>query len=93
MTPLYQIDTLREFVSPHQPQIATLISDLTRLVSVLTADVEHEESLAGVRNFADPAYPVLARNLRTRRENIRATIASLEAATGSAPKVAVRQGQ
>src|SRR5215813_4368985 len=32
----------------------------------------------GVRNVADPTYPVLARSPRARRENIEATVASLE---------------
>jgi len=42
-------------------------------------DIEHEEAWAGVRDLSDPAYPMLARSLRARRENIGATIASLEA--------------
>ena len=50
----------------------------TRSVEALTADLEHEEMRSGVRDVADPAYPVLARSLRTRRENIGATIAMLE---------------
>jgi hypothetical protein len=36
------------------------------------------ESGQGVRELADPAYPVLARSLRMRREHIGATIATLE---------------
>ena len=69
-------------------QIATLIGDLWRSVEVLTADIEHEEKHSGARNVADPTYPVLARSLRARRENLGATIASLEALTRSAPKAA-----
>jgi hypothetical protein len=59
-------------------QIATFIGSLSRSVELLTADIEHEEARAGVRDLADPTYPVLARSLRARRYNIRATIASLE---------------
>ena len=69
-------------------QIATLASDLSRLVTLLTADIEHEETRAGVHDLEDPAYPVLARVLRARRENIRATIATLEAVVHRAPKAA-----
>jgi hypothetical protein len=47
-------------------------------VDILTADIEHEESRVGVRDMSDPGYPVLARSLRARRENIGATIAMLE---------------
>jgi hypothetical protein len=59
-------------------QIATLIGDLSRSVDILSADIEHEEARAGVRDVSDPTYPVLARSLRARRENIGATIALLE---------------
>ena len=59
-------------------QIATLIGSLSRSVALLTVDIEHEEARAGVRDLSDPTYSVLARSLRERRENIRATIASLE---------------
>ena len=45
---------------------------------MLTVDIEHEETQAGVRDLADPAYPVLARSLRVRRDNVTATIAMLE---------------
>jgi hypothetical protein len=50
-------------------------------------DIEHEEKCVGVRDLADPAYPVLARSLRVRRENIGATIAMLE--NLRAPKASV----
>jgi hypothetical protein len=59
-------------------QIATFIGRLSRSVELLTADIEHEEARAGVRDLADPAYPVSARSLRARSENIGATIAMLE---------------
>jgi hypothetical protein len=58
------------------------------LVNILSADIEHEEERAGVRDVCDPAYPVLARSLRARRENIGATIASLEALVQETAKAA-----
>jgi hypothetical protein len=75
----YLPETRRRTAANNRVQIATLIGDLWRSVEVLTADIEHEEMCSGVRNLADPNYPVLARSLRARRENIRATIAALEA--------------
>jgi hypothetical protein len=84
----YLTETLRKAAATNRLQIATLIGDLWRSVEVLTADIEHEEKRSGVRNVSDPTYPVLARSLRSRRENIGATIASLEAAIAPAPKVA-----
>jgi hypothetical protein len=74
----YLPETLRRTAATNRVQIATLIGDLWRSVEVLSDDTEYEELRAGVHNVADPAYPVLARSLRTRRENIGTTIAMLE---------------
>jgi hypothetical protein len=74
----YISETLRETAAINELRIATLIADLSRSVALLTVDIEHEEARAGVRDLSDPAYSVLARSLRTRRDNIGATIASLE---------------
>jgi hypothetical protein len=75
----YLIETPRRTAAVNGLQIATLIGSLSRSVELLTVDIEHEEARAGVRDLADPAYPVLARSIRARRDNIRTTIASLEA--------------
>jgi hypothetical protein len=74
----YLFETLRDTAATHRLQIATLINDLTRLMDVLAADIEHEEERAGVRDLKDPAYPVLARTLTARRNNIGATIGALQ---------------
>jgi hypothetical protein len=74
----FLIETLRGTAAVNRLQIATLIGDLSRKVTILTADIAHEEARAGVRDLSDPAYPVLARSLRVRRDNIVATIAMLE---------------
>ena len=74
----YLLETPRGTAAINGLQIATLIGSLSRSVALLTVDIEHEEARAGVRDLSDPTYSVLARSLRTRRDNIRATIASLE---------------
>ena len=55
---------------------------------LLTVDIEPEEARAGIRDLSDPAYPVLARSLRTRTAPTttehRATMAALEARAGNA---------
>ena len=84
----YLPDTLRRTAAAKELQIATLVANLTRTFSILTVDIEHEEQRAGVRDLADPGYPALARSLRVRKENIGATIASLEAAIRGIPKAA-----
>ena len=88
----YPIETLRDALAINRLRIATLIRDLSRLVEILTADIEHEETRSGTRNLADLNYPVLARNLRARRDNLGATIVSLEVAlqgTSKAPEKAL----
>jgi len=74
----------RRFETDSQPeaqelsQISTLISDLDRIIAILGADIETEEEHARVRELADPTYPVLARSLRARRDNLAATIDALQ---------------
>jgi hypothetical protein len=82
------IETLRGTAATNRLQIATLIETLLRSVELLTVDIENDEVRAGVRDLSDPTYPVLARSLRARRENIRATIASLEMLDEETPKAA-----
>ena len=84
----FLIETLRGTAAVNRLQIATLIGNLSRSVELLTVDIEHEETQAGVRDLADPAYPVLARSLRARRENIKETIALLEGLVQRIPKAA-----
>ena len=67
----YRAESLRGMAATNRLQIATLIGDLWQSVEVLTADIEREEMRSGVRNVADPTYPVLVRSLRSRRNNIR----------------------
>ncbi|KRR18180.1 hypothetical protein CQ14_24960 [Bradyrhizobium lablabi] len=59
--------------------MAKLIESLARSVELLSIEIEHEEARAGVYDLSAVTYPVLARSLRSRKENIRITIASLEA--------------
>ena len=74
----FLIETLRGTTAVNGLHIATLIGNLSRSVELLTGDIEHEEARAGVYDLSNPAYPVLARSLRGRRDNIGATIALLE---------------
>jgi hypothetical protein len=84
----YLVETVQRRAGANRLRIATLISDLSRTVDILTADIEHEEARAAVRDVSDPAYPVLARSLRVRRENIRVTIVSLKALVQETAKAA-----
>jgi hypothetical protein len=59
-------------------QIRKVIVDLDRTVQFLDCDVATEEKRARVSDRSDPAYPILARALAARRDNLRYTIAALE---------------
>jgi hypothetical protein len=59
-------------------QIRTLIVNLERTVGILNCDIATEEECAGVSDRADAAYPILARTLAARRDNLKDTIAALE---------------
>ena len=84
----YLPETPRRTAGANRLQIETLIAKLSRTVALLTADIEHEEARAGVRDRSDPAYPVLARSQRMRRDNIRMTVAALEELVQGTPKAA-----
>jgi hypothetical protein len=68
-------------------KLQALINDLRRRVQLLDADIQHEEKRTGISNVSNTSYPILAGNLRTRRDNLLATITTLEsqlAETGDA---------
>ena len=58
--------------------IEALIVDLRRRAQLLDDDIAAEEERARVCNHSDAAYPIAARILAVRRENVKATIAMLE---------------
>ena len=61
-----------------QERTKRFISDLRRLVRLLEVDIEVEEERTGILDLTNMNYPVLARKLRVRRENLTATISRLE---------------
>lgn len=59
-------------------QLQALISDLRWRMQMLDADIREEERRAGISDPKNLAYPMLAQNLRARRDNIRVSITILE---------------
>jgi hypothetical protein len=55
-----------------------LISNIDRHAQLLDQDIAEEEERAQVFYPSHPAYPILARALMARRDNLRTTIAALE---------------
>jgi hypothetical protein len=55
-----------------------MLVDLNRIVEILASDIATEEERSRVSDRSDPAYPMLARTLGERRDNLKFTIAALE---------------
>jgi hypothetical protein len=66
-------------------RISALISNIDRHVRILDCDIAAEEERARVSDRRDAAYPILARTLAARRNNLRDTIAALETRLASRP--------
>ena len=55
-----------------------MIVDIDRTVRLLNCDITTEEERVGISDRSNAAYPILARMLATRRDNLKDTIAALE---------------
>jgi hypothetical protein len=77
MRPTSRLETL-----PNDPRanmkLHALIADLRWRVQLLDSDIHGEEKRTGIFDVSDIAYPVLARNLRGRRDNLLVTITMLQ---------------
>ena len=59
-------------------KLRALVSDLHLQVHFLDRGIHDEEQRTGILDLANIAYPILARTLRARRDNLLATIRVLE---------------
>jgi hypothetical protein len=59
-------------------KLQALIADLRWRAHLLESDVQDEEKRAGIFDVSNIAYPIIAKNLRARRDNLLVTIAALE---------------
>jgi septation ring formation regulator EzrA len=59
-------------------QTKTLIADITRIVRILDSDIAAEEEHTRVYDRSQVEYPMLARTMATRRDNLVNTISALE---------------
>jgi hypothetical protein len=57
--------------------ITAMMDDLRRIVEILDCDVATEEVRARVFDKSDALYPILARTLAARRDNLKLTVAAL----------------
>jgi hypothetical protein len=58
--------------------IERMTDDLNRTVQILNIHISTEEERVRIFDRSDPAYPVLARTLIARRDNLLVTIAALK---------------
>ena len=76
---MYQSETLLRPRENRGLQLSILIADLHRAVALIDADIRAEEERVNAFDHSSPTYPVMARHLRVRRDNLLATISLLEA--------------
>jgi hypothetical protein len=60
-----------------------MIADMRRVVELLDSSVNAEEERTTFRDRTDGRYPILARQFAERRDNLKVTIATLEARLSS----------
>jgi hypothetical protein len=68
-------------------QTKELIADINRVVQILDSDIAAEEEQASVFDRSRVDYPILARTLAARRDNLLGTIAALEQRLVNLPAV------
>jgi hypothetical protein len=74
-----RFETGRETAVREIAVIGKILADLVRTVRLIESDIAAEEARAGVSDRSDVKYPMLARTLSERRDNLKRTIAGLEA--------------
>ena len=77
MPPMSRLETILNHPSTAM-KLQALTADLCWRVQLLESDIQDEEKRMGISNLSNSAYPIFARNLRTRRDNLLATITMLE---------------
>ncbi len=63
-----------------------MIADMRRFVSHLESEIAMEEDRAKVHDEGNFAYPIVAKTMRARRDNLNLTIAALDAQVQSADR-------
>ncbi len=74
------METRRHFENARREatQIGTMLSDLDRTIRLLECDIALHEANARVKDPAYFEYPIAARTMAARRDNLKMTVAMLE---------------
>jgi len=78
MAKLHHSGNVKETALKQAAVIRGMLNDLDRSIHFLNIDISTEEERGRVLDRSDPAYPILARTLATRRDNLKVTVAALE---------------
>ncbi len=73
-----RFETARESAVREVRVISKMLADLVRTVQLIESDIAAEEGPARISDRSDAKYPILARTLIGRRDNLKVTIAALE---------------
>jgi hypothetical protein len=78
MAKLRHSGTTQETALRQAAVLRGMIYDLGRTIHILNIDILTEEERVRIFDRSDPAYPILARTLTGRRDNLIVTVADLE---------------
>ncbi len=73
-----RFETARESAVREVAAISKMLADLVRTVQLIESEIAAEEERTRVSDRSDVKYPILARTLIERRDNLKMTIAALE---------------
>jgi predicted DNA binding CopG/RHH family protein len=74
MMPLLRSATIEQPASDDVGRVRRLIDNLRNSLETMTADIEAEERQSQVSDVEDIGYSTLAKSLRARHDNLKATI-------------------
>jgi hypothetical protein len=77
MAKLHHSGTAQETALRQAAVIRGMMHDLGRTIQILNIDILTEEERVLIFDRSDPAYPILARTLTARRDNLIVTVADL----------------
>jgi hypothetical protein len=73
-----QFKTTDEIAVGEVGVISKMLADLVRTIELIESDIAAEEGRTGISDRSDAKYPILARTLIERRDNLKVTVAFLE---------------
>jgi|SRR5665213_16592 len=86
-----RLESAGQIATTEDGRIVAVIADLSRTVNMLDRHVAAEEERSRIYDLSNAEYPMLARTITARIENLRATIAALEVRLASTRSVALTE--